>query len=289
MRTFPICRCRKGRVKFEGSTSSNNTTISACRSAIAFSKAVQKSPLKDVAPAPSSPPAPASAGASSSPSQKKSVEAKAPSPNVMAFNLADFAISIAFTSGRTAATPTTKPAEAGSCVTRSNAGMGVMSSSPATTSTRLRETVDGSCNEDKTCGKGSETPNSGSISQAACAPSTTTLAEPRDGGQVWSLPTMAGSSCNSPSNFIASSFLSAPTTNTMPKPQLNVELISASGTLPTAASQRSSAGSSQVSARSCACRCRGNVESKQCSRPPCATCAAPLINPARASASTLFT
>mmetsp|Transcript_70072 Transcript_70072/g.200817 ORF Transcript_70072/g.200817 Transcript_70072/m.200817 type:complete len:304 (-) Transcript_70072:2558-3469(-) len=275
--TLPTRRWRKACVSRAGSTSSKMTSKSACSSSMSLSNWAEKSAAAiscSAEPtAPPAPPAPASSW-------------KRPPPSTMSFTPADLAKASALLSGFALATAATIEAEAGNFVAFNRACIGVTSAAPARTMTRSRETDQASCSEDSTCGKGSDTPSSGNINHAPCAPSISRRGAPA--GQAARWPTTTGSSCNCASSASACSCTAAGTTRTMPRPQLKVEINSWHGTLPTPASQRSTAGSSHVSACNCALSRGGSTVSKPCSKPPRATCAAPFKSPARASASTAF-
>mmetsp|Transcript_56347 Transcript_56347/g.159939 ORF Transcript_56347/g.159939 Transcript_56347/m.159939 type:complete len:260 (+) Transcript_56347:562-1341(+) len=259
---------------------------------MAFCSCAEKSvaAVKSLQPGPALSSAPESTSAaprSSRPSQKKSCAVNFPSPRTKSLTPAALASRSEGLPGLGLVTPTSEAAEAGTAVACSRACRGETSSPPASTMTRIRETVQGSCSDESTSGKGNETPSSGSMSHAPSAPSTSITWLPGD--LATSSPTSTGSSRSWCRRSITRSAFSAATTRTMPKPQLKVEASSLERILPTAASHLKTAGSSHASERRCAARCGGSTSSKQRSRPPLATCAAPRSSPALASASTGLT
>mmetsp|Transcript_45988 Transcript_45988/g.137445 ORF Transcript_45988/g.137445 Transcript_45988/m.137445 type:complete len:230 (-) Transcript_45988:325-1014(-) len=205
-----------------------------------------------------------------------------PPPSTSSLMPADRASLSAEFCGSGLATATRAAADAGKEVACRSACRGDTSSLPASTKTRIRETVHGSCNEERTSGKGSETPSSGSMSHAPSAPSTSM--GPAPGARCTSSPTTTGSSLCSRRTSNTCGRLPAATTRTMPSPQLKVEAISQDRIFPMAAIQRRTAGNSQASARRRAASCGGSTSLKQRERPPLATGAAPRSSPSLASA-----
>mmetsp|Transcript_19296 Transcript_19296/g.45658 ORF Transcript_19296/g.45658 Transcript_19296/m.45658 type:complete len:293 (-) Transcript_19296:4274-5152(-) len=163
-------------------------------------------------------------------------------------------------------------------VASSNALRGVAKAVPPSTTQCCRETMCGSCREDKTCGKGSETPSSGSISQQLSAPSMCVWGWPSE--RFPSSPMTQASSSIFFRRDMTSSFLSLATTSTMPMPQLKVAANSSQGILHLAAIHRKTGGSSQASALSCAFSVLGNTRGMLRDRPPRVTGAAPFSRPA---------
>mmetsp|Transcript_82617 Transcript_82617/g.212829 ORF Transcript_82617/g.212829 Transcript_82617/m.212829 type:complete len:206 (-) Transcript_82617:170-787(-) len=168
-------------------------------------------------------------------------------------------------------------------VASNRARKGVVDAPAPTTTTRVRETVRLSCSDDSTCGKGMLTPSSGSISQLLSAPRMTTCSSPSARGT--SSPTTRGSSFCAFRICRASATSSWATIRTMPMPQLNVATISWQGIWNWQAIQRKMAGSSHSSARNLACSSAGSARGMPRRRPPLVIGAAPLILPARTSAS----
>mmetsp|Transcript_98312 Transcript_98312/g.261193 ORF Transcript_98312/g.261193 Transcript_98312/m.261193 type:complete len:207 (-) Transcript_98312:889-1509(-) len=187
------------------------------------------------------------ASRSSRPSQKKPASVKRPSPRTWLATPADLATRSAWLLGSALTTAASTAADAGKEVACTSACTDVTSSGPASTTTRMRETVHGSCSEERTSGKGSETPSSGSMSQAPSAPSISTRCAPW--ARATSSPTTTGSSLWSRRRCMTRSTLSWATTRTMPRPQLKVEDSSLERIFPTAASQRKATGNSQASPR----------------------------------------
>mmetsp|Transcript_62927 Transcript_62927/g.146512 ORF Transcript_62927/g.146512 Transcript_62927/m.146512 type:complete len:373 (-) Transcript_62927:1046-2164(-) len=284
--TLPTWLERKDLVNNVVSTSSRMTSSSACSASMLLSNCVQKSDAA-VGPPPLSASPSVGETSSSKPSQKKSACWKLPSPRTTSFTPATLAICSAGLPGSVLMTATRAAAEAGTHVACTSACSGVTSSEPASTSTRIRETIQGSCNEERTSGNGSETPSSGSMSQAPSAPSISTCWAPCS--RATSLPTTTGSSRWSRRSSRTRSECSTATTRIMPRPQLKVDDSSRARILPTAASQRKATGSSHASARNCAVKCDGNTSSKARPSPPLATCAAPRSKPSRAAAKTGLT
>mmetsp|Transcript_2094 Transcript_2094/g.6158 ORF Transcript_2094/g.6158 Transcript_2094/m.6158 type:complete len:358 (-) Transcript_2094:2176-3249(-) len=197
---------------------------------------------------------------------------------------AAFACASSGLAGDTPTTMVTSAGKAGTSVDSSSARRGVTDASPPTTTTRVRETVHRSCSEESTPGNGIETPSSGSISQLLSAPRMHTCSSPS--GRRASSPTTRGSSCRPFISCMAAGTSSFPTTSTMPMPQLKVATISWQGISNFQAIQRNTAGSSHLSARSCAWSSFGSARGTPRRRPPLVIGAAPLSCPAFASAST---
>mmetsp|Transcript_20732 Transcript_20732/g.58296 ORF Transcript_20732/g.58296 Transcript_20732/m.58296 type:complete len:262 (+) Transcript_20732:850-1635(+) len=261
MATRPTWFARNDLVRSAGSTSSKTTSSSACRDCMISSNLELKSDACDAS-------------------------WTRPSPRTRSLSPAALARASA-AQPRGPATPTSAAAEAGSAVACRSPCSGDASSLPANTMTRMRATVRGSCSDERTSGKGSETPSSGSMSQAPSAPSTSTGSAP--GLRGTSSPTTTGSSLCSRRTSSNCETLSLATTKIMPSPQLNVDANSEDWIFPTAPNQRKIAGNSHASARKTAAKCGGRTPLKQRARPPLATGTAPRRSPSLATARTGFT
>mmetsp|Transcript_70070 Transcript_70070/g.200806 ORF Transcript_70070/g.200806 Transcript_70070/m.200806 type:complete len:215 (+) Transcript_70070:549-1193(+) len=196
---LPARRWTKAFVSKELSTSSMTTRSSACNSSIVLSNCSEKSRAAlallstlPLVPAPASVGEPRSSSRASKPSQKNSASLKRPSPKTMSLTPFALAITNALLSGSGLATATKLAAEAGTLVALNRACIAETPSPPANIRTFMRQTVHGSCSDDKTSGKGNETPSSGNINQDPCAPSTSTRGAPFE--QETNLPTTSGSS-----------------------------------------------------------------------------------------------
>mmetsp|Transcript_11657 Transcript_11657/g.21200 ORF Transcript_11657/g.21200 Transcript_11657/m.21200 type:complete len:321 (+) Transcript_11657:1486-2448(+) len=122
-----------------------------------------------------------------------------------------------------------------------------------TTSTRSSSRT---CKDEETLGNGSETPSSGSISQALSAPSISNW--PCDSCTATSSPSTTGSSLFSRKTCSTSWTSALPTIKLIPMPQLKVAHISAEELLDLAAIHLNTAGNSHASARTTALRPLGN-------------------------------
>mmetsp|Transcript_56825 Transcript_56825/g.91977 ORF Transcript_56825/g.91977 Transcript_56825/m.91977 type:complete len:207 (-) Transcript_56825:2856-3476(-) len=200
---------------------------------------------------------------------------------------ASFAIFVSSLPSHRLSTAATSAGNAKISAASSRAFSGESAAEPPSTNVFDLESMCGSCSDESTCGKGKETPSSGSMSQQLSAPSMSVCGAPSS--RRASSPMTAASSSMSFSSLKTSSLCSGATTRTMPIPQLNVAANSSQEIWHLAAIQRNMGGSSHCSAFSCACRSRGRMRGILRESPPLVMGAAAFSHPAFAKASSGFT